>query len=119
MSGNLNIIINKSTFIGSYFKESLDLALVCAAFDHQVNLIFHGDGVFNLVSNQRSQMIGEKNQTDLLKGLDFYDIDNIYVDASSLANRSLEPASLLIEVNLIDTNSLNNLNQTADQVVVL
>ena len=115
----VNLIISQSTFVGSHFKESLDLALVCAAFEHQVNLIFQDDGVFNLVKNQQSQIIGEKNLVDLLKGLSFYDIENVYVDNNSLIARSIKPDNLLIEVNCLELESLNSLNRQADQVVVL
>lgn len=119
MSVTINVIINQSTFVGPHFKESLDLALVCAAFDHQINLIFQADGVFNLVNSQQSQILEEKNQTDLLKGLSFYDIEKIYVDQSSLLARSIKSDNLLMDVSLLDTSTLNGLNQKADQVVVL
>ena len=115
----INLIINQSTFAGSHFKESIDLALVCAAFDHQVNLIFQHDGLYNLVNSQQSMIIGEKSQVDLLKGLSFYDIENVYADIDSMQTRSLGIENLLIDVKLLNASELNRLNQQADQVVVL
>jgi tRNA 2-thiouridine synthesizing protein C len=119
MTQTVNIIITKSTFAGADFKESLDLALVCAAFEHLVNLIFTDDGVYNLLDNQQHQLLAEKDQTALLKGLNFYDIENIYVDADSLKARSITTDNLMITTGLLEPKDLNQLNLQADQVVVI
>ncbi len=119
MSSTINILVRHSIYVGAQFKEALDLALVCAAFEHQVNLIFLENGVYALQKDQQSQVIGEKNQTDLLKGLSFYDIDNIFLENDSMKERGLSDKDLLIDAKLIDSQTLKQMNRTANQVVVI
>ena len=87
----INIVIHQTALTNASFKESIDLALVCAAFDQKVNLIFVDNGVYNLMTKQNYQSIGDKNHLDILKGLEFYDIENIYVegfDEKKIINRA-------------------------------
>ena len=112
-----NIIINRTALNGVDFKESIDLGLVCAAFDHQVSLIFTGDGIFNLVTNQTYTNLGDKNQLDILKGLEFYDIENIYVEQESVTNSTVENGDLLPMVKVKTRSELLKINLTADHLV--
>jgi len=114
-----NIIINKSALSGIDFKESIDLALVCAAFDHQVNVIFIGNGIYNLVVNQSYEGLRDKNHLDILKGLKFYDIENVFVEQESLLNNVLQNAELLPSVQVKTRSELRQLNLTADHLVTL
>ena len=112
-----NIIINRTALNGADFKESIDLGLVCAAFDHQVSLIFTGEGIFNLVANQTYTSLGDKNQLDILKGLEFYDIENIYVEQESVTNSTVEKSDLLPMVKVKTRSELLKINLAADHLV--
>jgi len=112
-----NIIINRTALNGVDFKESIDLGLVCAAFDHQVSLIFTGDGVFNLLANQCYSNLRDKNQLDILKGLEFYDIKNIYVEQESVTNSTLKKVNLLPFVEVKTCSELLEINLAADHLV--
>ena len=112
-----NIIISKSALNGVDFKESIDLGLVCAAFDHRVSLIFTADGIFNLIPDQSYSNLRDKNQLDILKGLEFYDIENIYVEQESLANSTLEKSDLLPFVEVKTCYELLKINLAADHLV--
>jgi len=112
-----NIIISKPPLNGIEFKEAIDLGLVCAAFEHQVNLVFTDDGVICLLKKQNAAVTGDKNQVDILKGLEFYDIDNIYLEKEALKNSSIKTADLINNVQLIDSVDLNQLNKAANNLV--
>jgi len=112
-----NIMIRSTSLNGADFKEAIDLGLVCAAFDQQVNLIFVDAGINNLIANQSASILKDKNQIDILKGLEFYDIDNIFLEKESLENSRLTMDNLLPTIQLVSTKELNNLNLNADNLV--
>lgn len=113
-----NIMISRSSLVGADFKEAIDLGLVCAAFDQQVNLIFVDDGINNLIQGQTASKLNDKNHVDIIKGLEFFDIDNIYLDKESLDNTSLKMDDLVPSVELITSTDINKLNQKANHLVV-
>ena len=113
-----NILISRSSLDGADFKEAIDLGLVCAAFDQQVNLIFVDAGINNLLKGQSASNLKDKNHVDIIKGLEFYDIDNIIVEKESLQRTCLEVEYLLSSVQLKSTAEINELNLNADNLVV-
>jgi len=117
MNIKTNIIISHSSFSSSDFKEAIDLGLVCAAFDQQVNLIFVDSGITNLIKNQSAEKVDDKNQVDILKGLEFYDIDNIIIEQESLNMTSIEVSHFIDVVKIISRAEINQLNQNANHLV--
>jgi tRNA 2-thiouridine synthesizing protein C len=114
-----NIIVNKPPFNGAIFKETIDLALVCAAFEHTINLIFIDKGVFSLLEHQNASLIDDKQQADIIKGLNFYDVDNILAEKESLDRFNISNDKLQTDCEVIPRKQLNRLNQDAQYVVFL
>jgi len=56
--------------------EALEFALAMAAFDHDVSILFCGDGLFWLEAGQSERKPGGKNPQKLVKALPMYGIDN-------------------------------------------
>jgi len=112
-----NITISCNSLSGADFKEAIDLGLVCAAFDQQVNLIFVGDGLYNLIANQSIANLKDKNHVDILKGIEFYDIENIFVEHESLSNKNLKLEKLIDNVEVKSTAEILELNLNADNLV--
>ncbi len=119
MTITTNIIIQSTALSGIEFKEAIDLGLVCAAFDQQVNLIFVDAGINNLIKNQSSQILKDKSQVDILKGLEFYDIDNIWLENETFDKNQLSLSELIDSVQLKAGEEINAANLAADNVVVL
>jgi len=119
MPTTTNIIFRHSALDGIDFKESIDLGLVCAAFDHQVNLIFVDAGVNSLIAGQTAQDLDDKNQVDIIKGLEFYDIDNVLLEQESVENCSLEVNQLIDSVQIKSRQEILKLNLAADHLVIL
>ena len=78
-----------------YAWESLEVVLIGAAFDQEVNLMFVDDGVCQLVKSQDTAGIGMKNLSPTYSTLCDYEVQNIFVDADSLAARGLTQDDLV------------------------
>ena len=115
----VNIVIKTTLLNGSEFKEALDLSLVSAAFDQQVRLIFIDQGVNNLISGQNYHTLGNKNGLDLLNGLEFYDIDEIYVEQESLNQRGIQEQQLIEGCEILSLRAIKHLHQDCDHLLFL
>ena len=60
-------------------KEGLDLALVLATFEQAIDLCLSGAALSILGKNQKPEAEQGKNLHKLLEGLEFYDIENIFI----------------------------------------
>ena len=118
MSIITNIVISRSSLAGADFKEAIDLGLVCAAFDQQVNMIFVDAGINNLIEGQTASKLNDKNHVDIIRGLEFYDIENIYLEKESLDNTRLRIDDLIPSVEIITSADINKLNQKANHLVL-
>ena len=78
-----------------YAWESLEVVLIGAAFDQEVNLMFLDDGVYQLTKGQDTKGIGMKNFSPTYRTLGDYEVKNIYVDRDSLQARGLTQDDLV------------------------
>ncbi|MBZ9568488.1 DsrE family protein [Modicisalibacter tunisiensis] len=90
----LLVILRHAPHDGSWLREGLDVALVAAAFGRAVTLLFMGDGVEALRPGQTAGPLGQKGTHPTLDMLAMYDIEDLRVDATSLAERGLSTAEL-------------------------
>ncbi len=96
------LIINRTPPHGSiYAQESLDVALMGAAFDQSISLAFIDDGVYQLLRDQAPKSIGRKHFAAAFRALDDYGIQHLYVEADSLQKRGLKRDDL-IDIRWID-----------------
>lgn len=83
-------ILNTSApFSSQAGKESLDVALIFGSFEQDINLFFHGEGVWQLLDGQHAEIIDVKNYLKTFSAFEFYDIDTVYVCEQSLKERNL------------------------------
>lgn len=115
--GSMLFTCRKAPYGDSLAREVLDMALAAAAFDQRVALFFTGDGVWQLVKDQDSAAIGQKNHGAILSALPIYDITAIYVDAGSLRERGLKAADLLLPVEAVEASQYADLLRTSDTVM--
>ncbi len=98
------MLVNRKAPYGTiYALESLEVALISAAFEQEVSLAFLDDGVFQLVKGQNTSGIGMKNFSPTYKALGDYGVNRLYVEKESLDERGLKPESLM-EVTYEDEN---------------
>lgn len=112
------MFVNRKAPYGTiYALESLEVVLITATFDQDVSLVFIDDGVYELVKGQQTKDIGIKNFSPSYRALEGYDVEKLYVDADSLAQRGLSSKDLLVPVEVLDAQQMGQL--MAQQDVIL
>lgn len=112
------MFVNRKAPYGTiYALESLEVVLITATFDQDVSLVFIDDGVYELVKGQQTKGIGVKNFSPSYRALEGYDVEKLYVDSASLAQRGLTKTDLLVPVELLDAQQMGQL--MAEQDVIL
>lgn len=90
------LFVNRKAPYGTvYALESLEVVLISAAFEQNVSLAFLDDGVYQITKGQNSKGIGMKNFSPTYRALGDYDINKLYVEAESLAERGLTVDDLM------------------------
>ncbi|WP_417594923.1 sulfurtransferase complex subunit TusC [Oceanospirillum sp.] len=112
----LLIIFRKAPIGTSWAREAIDLALVGAAFGQQATLLFMGDGVYQLLSNQQPDQVEQKGTQAMMKALPMYDIDQVFVCEKSLSERGLTTNLLGFECETISQPSLQKLLNSHRQI---
>lgn len=100
-----------------YAQESLELAMITAAFDQQVSLVFMDDGVYQLKSGQDTAALEMKNFSKTFRALADFDIEDVYVEAASLVARGLQVKDLVIPVTALSSDELGRLMLQQDVVI--
>ena len=111
-------IINKCSPHGSaQGRESLDLTLAMSAFNESLSVFFIEDGIYQLVANHVTDEVLQKHYQPLLKMLDLYDVENIYVCQQSLSQRGIKKEALVIEATVINNAQLKQFLSLQDQLL--
>jgi tRNA 2-thiouridine synthesizing protein C len=112
------MFVNRKAPYGTiYALESLEVVLITATFDQDVSLVFIDDGVYELVKGQQTKGIGVKNFSPSYRALDGYDVEKLYVDQTSMDQRGLTEADLLVPVEVLSDEQMGQL--MAQQDVIL
>jgi tRNA 2-thiouridine synthesizing protein C len=118
MASKRFLFVNRRAPFGSgHAAEMLDAALIAASFDQQVHLVFLDDGVFQLVKRQDPARIGQKDVAQLFLDLAEYEIEHVWVERESLAERGLSEADLMIPATLVDRTALSAVMSGVDVVI--
>lgn len=84
------VYINRKAPYGTvYALESLEVVLIGAAFEQDVQLVFVDDGVYQLTKGQTTDGIGMKNFSKTYSALGDYEVTKIFIDQQSLEDRGL------------------------------
>ena len=119
MSKSLLLICRRSPWGGMGAREALDMVLAAGAYDLPVSLLFMDDGVLQLAPGQQPALLQQKDIGANLGALELFGVEQLYVDAHSLAVRGLAADSLLLPVELVDNAQLAALPGQHDLVVTL
>lgn len=98
-------------------REALDAILASAVFDQTINLVFCGDGVWQLLTAQGDYSGSDKALTCSLNALPLYDVHAVYADALSLQERGLEPWQLLPQVEIISSERTRELLASSHRIM--
>ncbi|PHS70857.1 MAG: sulfurtransferase complex subunit TusC [Cycloclasticus sp.] len=97
-------------------QEFLDIALMAAAFDLHVIVLFEGDGVNALLKNQQPETLGLKQVSPVLSALSIYDINEVLVEKESMELWRLSPEQFVIPVTSVPRVELSQQLNSADVV---
>lgn len=97
--------------------EVLDEVLIAAAFDQHVSLLLLDDAVFHLKKNQQSIPALNKDIGAIYQSLKLYDIENIFVEQESLAQRGLSQADLLLSTTLLSRRDVASTLNSFDLIL--
>jgi len=112
MSGQQQLyVFTTAPYTSSAGQEGLDAALIGAAFEVDVSVLFLHDGVFQLKRGQDTSESMLKQTTKTFGALKDFGIENVYVHDLSLLARGLEPTALMIDTQLLDSGGVQDLLQ--------
>ena len=97
-------------------RALLDMALAASVFEQDIELLFLGDGVYQLLRGQDGGRIGGKTLGNIMQALELYGIDKPLLEAAALAQRSLRAEDLVIPAEALDAPAIRNLIAQSDVV---
>jgi len=100
-----------------YTYEGLEMILIMAAYEQDLSVAFIGDGVYALKKDQQTEGIGIKGFSKTFMALDGYDVEKLYVDEVSLAERGLEEEDLVVDVEVLGAGEIGRLMNEQDVVI--
>jgi|TARA_B110000977_G_scaffold50648_1_gene68796 tRNA 2-thiouridine synthesizing protein C len=121
MTGSQNkrilVVCSQAPNRGNLAREALDTAFAVAAFEQSVCIYFSGEGVWQLLAAQQTNLTTGKAINSSWKAASLYDIVKLYVSAEELAKRNINADELIEGISVINPNDVNDI--MADQDLVL
>ncbi len=112
----LMLVFTSAPYSNSNGQEALDVALIGAAFEQDVSLLFLHDGVFQIKAGQQTSA-GIKQTTKAFAAVNDFGIDDVYVHDLSLIARGLNTEDMMVDVKEIDTKAISSLLNQHDRVL--
>src|SRR5512134_2810600 len=103
------MFVNRKAPYGTiYALEGLEVVLISAAFDQDVNQLMKG---------QHTKAIDVKNFSPTYRALEGYDIEKLFVERESLEARGLSEENLIVPVEVLSREEMGKLMEEQDVVV--
>ncbi|MDN3526396.1 sulfurtransferase complex subunit TusC [Halomonas sabkhae] len=115
--GDILLVLRHAPHGSSWLREGLDIALVGAAFDRKVSLLFMGEGVLALLSGQTSGALGQKGTHPTLQMLEMYDVDALYAESAAMSRFAVAEADLLLTPERVGETAIADLLKHHDLVL--
>ncbi|MGC7559742.1 sulfurtransferase complex subunit TusC [Pasteurella sp. PK-2025] len=115
----LAFVFRSTPFGTATTREGLDALLAASAFcyEEDIGVFFLDDGVFNLLTQQQSEKILQKDVTSVLKLLDLYEIERRYVCQESLEMAKIDIANCVIDCVIKDRATILTLLSQAEKIL--
>jgi len=113
---NLTFISRKMPYGTENSQVCLEVVLACSVYEQQVNYLFLGDGIYQLLKSQQPSAIAGKNLAASLTALELYGVEKVYLDKDSLLDRNLSVKDLILPVEILDSEQLRTLIRDSDVV---
>jgi len=117
MSRSTLLLFRRTPYGNSLARAGLDLALANAAFEAPVSVLFTGEGVLQLLHQQDTTLLGDRNYAKTLSSLPLYGVETFYVDQSSLDRHGIDETDLKDECQVLDAAAVRSLIADHDHLV--
>lgn len=107
--GELLVILRHAPHGSSWLREGLDVALVAAAFERRVSLLFMGEGVTALLDGQQAGALEQKGTAPTLAMLEMYDIDALLVEDEAMRRLGLGEDDFMLPVRRVGAEAIPGL----------
>jgi len=114
---NILVLQQHSPFSSSHGRETVDLVLALAAVEHNVSILFLGDGVYQLLPVNEHTDFKLKTYPRSFKLFPLYDIEKVYVCTASLTERGIKPEQLAVAAEPLEQHEMVKLIAAQHQVV--
>ena len=103
------VIIDELPLSGDGVRERVDLVIMALALDLPVQLLFVGDGVWQLKAGQSPDRVDVHDSTAAWRSLDLYGLDEIWVDGDAMRVRGMRADQLMLPATIVDAEALRGL----------
>ena len=113
----LLVVIRHSPYSTSLAKASLDVVFAAAAFEQDIEILFLGEGVLQLLPEQDSSGLGRKNVGRQLASLPLYDINSVYVDTDAISRYNIDLTTLSVDSTPVNAEAMRQLMETSHHLL--
>jgi len=113
----LLFVLRQAPYGSTLAKDALDAILATSAYEQDLSIAFIDDGVFQLINNQQSELIDQKNIARILSALPLYDITQLFVCAASLAERGVTLDAISEDITVLKPEALRTLLSQQDHLL--
>lgn len=114
---HLLFLLRQPPYGTSHALEALETVLVAGVFEQRVSVLFSGDGVWQLVSDQDGGAVDRRTVAKVVRALPQYEVTALYACAGALAARGLAADDLALPVTVLDPAAQAELIARQDAVV--
>lgn len=100
---DLIAVIADAPYAGTKALETLEAAMVAAAFDFSTSVLFRGAGVAALSPDQNGSVLGTRTVGKVVGALASYEISNVYICNDGLQALGLAADDLVIDAQPLST----------------
>ncbi|PMP06091.1 sulfurtransferase TusC [Vibrio breoganii] len=98
-------------------REGLDAILATSAYSENLQLVFVGDGVSQLLKQQQPQSILSRDYISAFRLLDLYEVEEVYVCSESLSELGFTQQELFLDAELLDSEGIAHKLAASDVVL--
>lgn len=112
---NITVIFTQPPYGAQAVSDGLEFALASTNYGHECAVLFSGLGVYQLLANQAPTQ--QKNHAKQLKVMPLYDIESVFVCATSLSDLGLTVDDLAVEAIPVSSQEIRKLLADCDHTV--
>lgn len=103
------VVFRTAPYGSIYSFEGLENVLIMGAYDQDVSVLFIDDGVFALKKGMDNSGTGIKDFSPTFRALEAYDIEKIFIDRNSMAERGISEDDLVIGAEVIEADQVEKM----------